>query len=149
MADVVDEGEGFGEFCIEAESEGEGAGDLRDFKRVGEAAAEVVRGRVAGQAGEDLGFAGEAAEGAGVKDAGGVAGKGRAVGVGRLGVGAAGEGAVESPRTAMAGGELRRRVGLEVHRDMGLEAEWQPGALTSGYTAEGGWRVQVLCPESL
>jgi hypothetical protein len=31
---------------------------------VGEAAAEVIAGRVAGTAGEDLGFAGQAAEGA-------------------------------------------------------------------------------------
>ena len=52
MADVVDEGEGFGEVFIEAEGRGDGAGDLGDFDCVGEPVAEVV-----GEAGgEDLGF---------------------------------------------------------------------------------------------
>jgi hypothetical protein len=65
MADVVDQGEGFGEVFVEAERGGDVAGDLRDFHGVGEAAAEVV----GGAAGEDLGLAGEAAEGAGLHDA--------------------------------------------------------------------------------
>jgi hypothetical protein len=87
MADVVDQREGFGEFDVEAQRGGQGAGDLGDFKvwvrrlrkwSEGESRRE--------QAGEDLGLAGQAAEGAGVQDAGGVAGKGRAIGVGRLGV---------------------------------------------------------------
>ena len=45
MADVVDQGESLGELGIEAEGGGQGAGDLGDFKGVGEAAAEVVAGR--------------------------------------------------------------------------------------------------------
>jgi len=81
MADVVGEGEGFGEVLIEAEGAGGGAGDLGDFEGVGEAAAEMVGGAL----GEDLGFAGEAAKGAGVEDAADVALEGGAVGMGRLG----------------------------------------------------------------
>ena len=57
---------------------------MGDFKGVGEAAPEVIAGRVAGTAGEDLGLAGEAAEGAGVEDARGVAGEGGTVGVERF-----------------------------------------------------------------
>lgn len=63
---------------------GEGAGDLRDFESVGEAAAEVVAGRIVGETSEDLGFSGEAAEGAGMEDACGVASEGGTVGMGRL-----------------------------------------------------------------
>ncbi len=65
VADVVDQREGLGEIDVEAEGSGDGAGDLRDFERVGEAVAEVVG--VA--AGEDLRFGFEAAEGAGMDDA--------------------------------------------------------------------------------
>ena len=65
VADVVDQGEGLGEVLVEAEGGGDGAGDLGDLDGVGEAAAEVV----GGAAGEDLGLAGEAAEGAGLDDA--------------------------------------------------------------------------------
>ena len=49
MADVVGQRQGLGQFRIEAQVCGEGAGDLRDFKRVGEAAAEVVGGSVSGR----------------------------------------------------------------------------------------------------
>jgi hypothetical protein len=35
MADVMGQGEGFGELGVEAEGRGEGAGDLGDFKSVG------------------------------------------------------------------------------------------------------------------
>jgi len=60
MADVVDERERFGEIGVEAESGGDGAGDLRDFEGVSEAVAKMV-----GEAGgEDLRFRFEAAEGA-------------------------------------------------------------------------------------
>ena len=44
----------------------------------------MVAGRIAGQAGEDLGFARQAAKGARMQDAGAVAGKGSAIGMGRL-----------------------------------------------------------------
>ncbi len=88
MADVVGKGEGFGQLGIEAEGMGQGAGDLCDFEGVGEAAAEMIAGGIVGQAGEDLGFASEAAEGAGMEDAGGVSGEWRAIRVGRLGVSA-------------------------------------------------------------
>ena len=94
MADVVGQGEGLGQFDIEAERAGEGAGDLGDLKGVGEAAAEMVGGRVRRAAGEDLGLAGETTEGAGVQDASRVAGEGRAVKMGRLWMRAAGELAV-------------------------------------------------------
>ena len=77
MADVVDQGQGFGEIDVEAERSGDGARDLRDFEGVGEAVAEVVG--VA--AGEDLRLGFEAAEGAGVDDAVAIALKVVAVGM--------------------------------------------------------------------
>ena len=80
MADVVHQGQGFGEIDIEIQGSGDGAGDLRDFERVGEAVAEVVG--VA--AGEDLRLGFEAAESAGVNDAVAVALKIIAVGMRRF-----------------------------------------------------------------
>ena len=65
VADVVDQGEGLGEVLVEAEAGGNGAGDLGDLDGVGEAGAEVV----GGAAGEDLGLAGETAEGSGLDNA--------------------------------------------------------------------------------
>jgi hypothetical protein len=50
----------------------------------------VVRRGISGQAGEDLGLAGQAAKGARVQDAGGIAGKRSAIGMGRFGVRATG-----------------------------------------------------------
>jgi hypothetical protein len=94
MADVVGEGESFSEFNVEAEGIGKSTGDLGDFKGVGEAAAKVVGWGVFWQAGEDLGFAGKAAKGARVENAGGVASERRAIGVERLGMGAVSEVAV-------------------------------------------------------
>ena len=92
-----------------------GAGDLGHFQGVGEAAAKVVGRGVGGQAGEDLRLAGQAAKGARVQDAGGVAGKGRAVGMRRLGVRAAGKVAARIPwcrdaRRQRAGGLGRRSL---------------------------------------
>ena len=59
MADVVDERERFGEIGVEAESGGDGAGDLRDFEGVSEAVAKMV-----GEASsENLRFGFEPAEG--------------------------------------------------------------------------------------
>ncbi len=45
MADVVGEGEGLSELTVQAQSFGEGAGDLGYFERVGEPAAEMVAGK--------------------------------------------------------------------------------------------------------
>ncbi len=104
VAYVVGQGQGFSEFGIEAESAGEGAGDLGDLQGVGEAAAEMVRRGIAGQAGEDLGLAGQAAEGARVEDAGGVAGEGRAIGMRGLGVRATGQGDVRVSANGYAWG---------------------------------------------
>jgi len=81
MADIVDQGEGFGEGVVDAERGGGDAGDLGYFESVSEAAAGVIAlvSVAVGAAGEDLGLAGEAAKGLGVKDAADVACKGRAV----------------------------------------------------------------------
>ena len=65
MADVVREGQRFGEIGIQMQSAGNGAGHLRDFESVREAIAEVI-----GIArGEDLRFGFEAAESARMDDA--------------------------------------------------------------------------------
>ena len=76
VADVVGECEGFSELLVQAKGSGDGAGDLGDFESVREAAAEVVTRKIACEAGEDLCFSGEAAEGACVQNAGAVAGEG-------------------------------------------------------------------------
>ncbi len=65
MADVVDKSQRLGEIDVEAECSGDGARDLRDFERVGEAVAEMV----GITAGEDLSFRFQAAEGTGMDDA--------------------------------------------------------------------------------
>jgi hypothetical protein len=66
----------------------QGAGDLGHFKRVREAAAEVVTWRLALKPGKHLGLACQAAERARVQNARRIAGKGRPVGVRWLIVGA-------------------------------------------------------------
>jgi hypothetical protein len=102
VADVVNQGEGFDKVLVEAEGGGDGAGDLGDFHGVGEAGAEVVGegGGFAldicalsggGAVGEDLRLAGQAAESAGMDDAGAVTLERGAVGVGWFGVLAVGE----------------------------------------------------------
>lgn len=73
MADVVSESESFGEFLVEAESGGNGAGDLGDFECVGEAAAKVIAGEISSEPREDLSFSSKAAEGSCMKNAGPVA----------------------------------------------------------------------------
>jgi len=65
VTDVMHQGEGFGEVFVQVERAGDVPGDLRDLHGVGEARTEVV----GGAGGKDLGFAGEAAEGAGLYDA--------------------------------------------------------------------------------
>jgi len=84
MADVMDEREGFGEIGVESKGSGDGAGDLRNLKSVGETVAEMVG--VA--SGEDLSFRFQAAKGTRVDDPIAVAGIGGAVGMVGLGVAA-------------------------------------------------------------
>ena len=132
MANVVDQCEGLGQLGVEAQGGGQGAGDLGDLEGVGEAAAEVVGGGFCGQAGEDLGLAGEAAKGLGVQNPGGVAGEGSAVGMRGFGVGAAGEFGVLAAADGNPRREFGRRAGLRVrHRQCAREE------FTSGYTADG------------
>lgn len=70
VTDIVNQREGFGEIGIEFQSAGDGASNLRDFERVGEAIAKMI-----GVArGENLRFGFQAAEGAGVNYAVAVAG---------------------------------------------------------------------------
>ncbi len=65
MAEVVGEGNGFGEAFVEAEGTGHAAGDGSDLDGVGQAGPVMIAGAVE----EDLGFVVEAAEGAAVNDA--------------------------------------------------------------------------------
>ena len=106
MADVVRQRQRLGQLLIQSQRARQRAGDLRHFQRMCEAAAKVVRRGVAGQPREDLRLAGKTAKGARVQDAGAVAGKGRAVGVRRLGVRAAAQlavGADGNPRRQREG----------------------------------------------
>src|ERR1039458_4593926 len=82
---------------------------------MGERAAKVGRRGVASQSREDLRLAGQAAKSARVQNAGAVAGKGRAVGVRRLGVRAAAQLAVSADGNP--NGQREGRLGLRVrHR---------------------------------
>ena len=85
VAEVMSEGDGFGEVLVDAEGAGDVAGDGGDLHGVGEAGPQVVAGAVE----EDLGLVFEPAEGARVDDAVAVAlVLGSPVG-GRLGIAAA------------------------------------------------------------
>ena len=64
MADIVDQGKGFGQIFVEAERCCDIASDLDDLDRMGEAAAKVVRSA----AGKDLRLARKPAEGARLHD---------------------------------------------------------------------------------
>jgi hypothetical protein len=111
---------------------------------VGEAAAEVIAGRVAGTAGEDLGFAGQAAEGARMQNAGGIAGEGSAVGMGRLSMSALREFAVLVAADGNSGrqrvGGFSRRVSHSIGLRTGIQAagsrlvipQWGMGTLNRG-----------------
>jgi hypothetical protein len=69
MANVVGEGQSLGKFVVETEGTRDGAGDLGDFEGVSESGSKVVSREIASQPREDLGFAGETAESAGMQDA--------------------------------------------------------------------------------
>jgi hypothetical protein len=109
MADVVRQRQRLGQLRIQPQRAAS-VRDLGHFQGVGQAAAEVVRRGVAGQAREDLRLAGQAAKGARVQNAGAVAGKGRAVGVRRLGC--ARRLSSPSARTAIPGGQREGRFGV-------------------------------------
>ena len=130
VADVVDQRQCLGQLRIQPQGAGERAGDLSHFQRMGEAAAEVVRRGVRGQAGQDLGFAGQAAKSACMENTRAVPGKGGAIGMGRLGVRAARQFAALIPSYGYPWGQCGSRFcRLLAHR----------GAIkdfTSGYTAE-------------
>lgn len=82
VAEVVGEGESFGEIFIEAKGGGDGAGDLGHFHSVREAVAEMVRNG----GGKDLGLVFQAAKCAGMDDAIAIAPEVIAVSVRELGV---------------------------------------------------------------
>ncbi len=82
VADVVDEGQGFGEIGIQAQGAGDGARDLRDFERVREPVAKVV----GIPCGKHLRLCFEAAEGARMNHAVAVPRVVVAVGMWRLGI---------------------------------------------------------------
>ena len=83
-------------------------------------------GRVGRQAREDLGLAGQAAKGARMQNAGGVAGKRRAVGVRRFGVRAAGQVAIRADgnprrqRVARSGFQTRHRSSVNREQGSGI-----------------------------
>jgi hypothetical protein len=105
MTNVMNQGERFGKFPVQAEGLGQGARDLGYFKRVGEAAAKMIAGRIAGQAREDLRLARKASERAGVEDARSVPGECSAVRMRALGIYALSEGALELSADSDVGGQ--------------------------------------------
>lgn len=121
VTEVVGQGDGFGERFVDAEGDGEGAGDLGDFEGVGEAGAEMV---VVG-GGEDLGLVFESAESGGLDDALAVAVEGGAEGVGGFVVVAAGG---VGAGAGGAGGEMilvTRRRGIMSHERSPMVAAWR------------------------
>jgi hypothetical protein len=74
MADVVNQRKGLGKIFIQAKRSGSGAGDLRDFNRVSEPAAEMI----GGAAGKHLRLPCEPAERTSLHDAFAIALEGRA-----------------------------------------------------------------------
>ena len=139
VADVVGQRQRLGQFRVQSQGGGQGAGDLGHFQGVGEAAAEVVAGRIAGQAGKDLGLAGQAAKGARVQDAGGVAGKGGAIGVRRLGDARGGSVRRPARRGRRSPGAVQRPVWFPISSSM-----TQIWSFTSGYTADRDVSVQEM-----
>jgi hypothetical protein len=81
VPDVMSEGEGLGEFVVQAESSGNSSGDLGDFERMGKTAAEVVSGEITGEPGKDLSFSSKTPKRAGMEDASTVACEGRSIGM--------------------------------------------------------------------
>ena len=148
MTDVVGKGESLGEFWVQAQGGGERAGDLGHFEGMGEAAAEVVAGQIAREAGEDLGFSGQTAKGAGVKNAGAVAGERQSDRDGAA-RDVCGQTRSPFPSTAMSGGSRSFRLGLRIHPDsvVGLVISQWSGRVhgESGCDGKsGGHRRQIL-----
>jgi len=110
VADVVGEREGLCKLCIQAEGIGEGAGDLSNFKRMREPAAEVIAGGIGGQAGKHLRLAGQTSKCPRVQDASAVACKWAAVWMRRFVMYAAGELSVSIH--GYPGRELASRFGI-------------------------------------
>jgi hypothetical protein len=132
MADVVGQGEGLSEIGVQAQGGGHGSRDLRHFKGVCEAAAEVVSGVIAGKPGEHLRFARQPPEGPRVQNARTIPGKWCTVSVRPLAMLAMREFAVQPA----AHGDARRQ------RSTGLKFLVHHGCcdlrLSSGYIAVGG-----------
>ena len=127
VADIVPEGGSFGEVFVQVEGASDGAGDLGDLQRVGEAGDVVI----AGGGDEDLGLVFEASEGLAVEDAIAVplvlgAGGGRRL----RALAAAGGGA-----TSGVGGETLF-FGLQAGAD-GLVGELCHGGIVAGSGADG------------
>jgi hypothetical protein len=131
MADVMNESEGFGEIRIEIERRGDGASDLRYFKRVREAVAEMI-----GEArGENLRLRFETAEGARVDHAVAIARVIVAIGMLRFGMAA--------PTRAVN----VHRIGRERHRRHGITGEEFRICLGEG-SNPGRLAARSACPGS-
>ena len=85
MAQIVRQGDGFGQVFVQTQGAGDGAGDLRHFQRMRQAGAEMVFFGID----KDLRFVFQAAEGFGMQDAVAVALKGGADRIGGFGPNAA------------------------------------------------------------
>ena len=115
MADVVRQRQRLGQLRVQAQSAGQRARNLRNFKRVRQAAAEVVARRLARSAGKDLRLARQAAKGARVQYARRIARKGSAVSVRRLSEGAPGKGAGRGAIHGDCGRQVCRGLNDRLH----------------------------------
>src|SRR5215469_12945960 len=124
VADVVNQGQRLYKLRAEAQSGGHGAGNLSDFKGVGEAVAKVI-GKAGGK---DLGFGLKAAKGAGMHDAVAVASVFTAVAVGGFGkTPPARSGRVHSPGCVDAKRFADRNLrGLEEKNRVRIAVRWHP-----------------------
>lgn len=105
MTDVVGKSECLSEFWVQAQGDCERAGDLGNFEGMGQAAAEMIARKIVRQTREDLGLSGQTAKGAGMENTGAVAGKRRAIWMGRLRMYTGREGTV-----AVDGNVSRKRI---------------------------------------
>jgi hypothetical protein len=149
MADVVGQRQRLGQFRIQPQRRGQRAAIWVTSSVCVRRLRKWSEGEFGGQPGEDLGLAGQAAKGARVQNAGGVAGKGSAIGMRRLGVRAAGQFAIPADGNPRGEAHLSSSLDSGVrHRRCALtSAQFLPMFVTS--CAGKSSRERRLCAKGL